>query len=150
MVFPFAAVLEIPNLRPRPNADGSCHTHTVQKDQGCSGILAAYYPLSMDELMNFNKKTYGWMGCTGGYPWVNTIICVSEGTPPRPIPNPLSECGPLAPGDKYDSECPLKACCSKDGFCGLTEGFCSTKDSPTGAPHWGTWYYGLLLQVWRN
>ncbi|KAJ2559757.1 hypothetical protein EV175_000189 [Coemansia sp. RSA 1933] len=55
-------------------------------------------------------------------------------TPPRPTPDPDAECGPLAPGDKYNSECPLKACCSQFGYCGISYKFCSKKDSTTGAP----------------
>ncbi|KAJ2757055.1 hypothetical protein GGI19_000351, partial [Coemansia pectinata] len=125
---------DMPDLRPKPNPDGSCKVHTVAPGETCDSIRAKYYPLSVDELMNFNKETYGWMGCTGGHPWANTNFCASSGTPPRPIANPLAECGPLAPGDKYKSECPLKACCSKDGFCGVGGEHCQKKESPTGAP----------------
>ncbi|KAI9467480.1 class V chitinase-like protein, partial [Coemansia mojavensis] len=128
------SVGDLPDLRPKPNSDGSCRVHEVADGDSCKVILATYYPLSMNDLMNYNKNTYGWYGCEGGHPWINDKICVSSGTPPRPTPNPEAECGPLAPGDKYLSECPLKACCSSHGFCGLDEDHCKVIDSPTGAP----------------
>ncbi|KAJ2849889.1 hypothetical protein IWW36_002308 [Coemansia brasiliensis] len=128
------SVGDLPDLRPKPNSDGSCYVHEVVSGDSCSSIMAKYYPLSSDDLDRFNKNTYGWYGCNANHLWVGDKVCVSSGTPPRPNPNPEAECGPLAPGDKYLSECPLKACCSSDGFCGLDQDHCATKDSPTGAP----------------
>ncbi|KAJ2354425.1 hypothetical protein GGH92_000031 [Coemansia sp. RSA 2673] len=125
---------KLPDLRPPMNPDGSCRVHTVVTGQSCETIKAMYYPLGDSDLTTFNKDTYGWMGCGNGYPWANTKICVSPGTSPRPTPNPLAECGPLAAGDKYKTECPLKACCSSDGFCGLAGKHCEKTSSPTGAP----------------
>ncbi|KAJ7600242.1 hypothetical protein C8J56DRAFT_768491 [Mycena floridula] len=37
--------------------------------------------------------------------------------------NPNLQCGPESPGN---ATCPLKACCSAFGFCGLTDDFCAT------------------------
>ncbi|KAJ2354092.1 hypothetical protein GGH92_000257 [Coemansia sp. RSA 2673] len=126
----------LPNLKPPadPNPDGSCRVHTVVTGQSCEAILATYYPMTKADLMGYNKDTYGWMGCGGAYPWDKTKICISNGTPPRPVATWNAECGSLAPGDKYKSECPLKACCSKGGFCGLSGEHCAKEQSPTGAP----------------
>lgn len=121
-----------PDLRPKKNDDGSCFEYQVQDGDSCSSIQSSYYPLSNDDLNDFNKNTYGWYGCKKLMK--DQKICLSEGEPPRPEPNPLAECGPLAPGDLYNSECPLFACCSEFGFCGLTSEFCETKDSDTNAP----------------
>ncbi|KAJ1964543.1 hypothetical protein GGI12_001354 [Dipsacomyces acuminosporus] len=123
-----------PDLRPSKNSDGTCYRYTVQSGDSCATIRAKYYPLSEQELMDYNKNTYGWMGCGGGHPWVGDIICLSDGAAPRPNPNPIAECGMLAPGDKFNTTCPLNACCSDAGFCGLDADHCAIKDSPTGAP----------------
>ena len=84
--------------------------------------------------MDFNTQTYNWYGCTTSHPWVGDNVCVSPGTPPRPTPNPLAQCGPLAPGSLFNSTCPLNACCDQYGFCGVTEEFCNVTSSPTNAP----------------
>ncbi|KAJ2354090.1 hypothetical protein GGH92_000255 [Coemansia sp. RSA 2673] len=125
---------KLPDLRPAPPANGDCFSYVIQDGDNCQTLALKYYPLSIADLMNFNQKTYGWMGCSGGRPWKGDNICLSTGRPPKPTPNPLAECGPLAPGSKYLSECPLKACCSSDGFCGIGPEHCTKKQSPTGAP----------------
>lgn len=128
------SVGHMPDFRPHENSDGSCYVHEFKEGDTCTSVLAQYYPLSNDDLMKYNKDTFGWYGCTDGHPWKGDKICLSSGRPPRPTPNPQAQCGPQAPGDKYNSECPLNACCSEYGFCGLTDEFCKTKDSLTGAP----------------
>ncbi|KAJ2567329.1 hypothetical protein IW140_004542 [Coemansia sp. RSA 1813] len=113
------------------NADGTCHVHTQSGSQYCSDI-AGMYGITNDNIEEWNAGTFGWKGCA--FLGQGMKVCVSPGTPPRPTPDPDAECGPLAPGDKYNSECPLKACCSQFGYCGLTSEFCAKKDSTTGAP----------------
>lgn len=126
------SVGNLPNNKPSKNKDGSCYSYSVEEGDTCDSIRASYYPLSTDDLNDYNKKTYGWYGCKKLQK--DQKICLSDGTPPRPTPNPKAECGPLAPDDLYLSECPNKACCSEFGFCGLTSEFCDKKDSSTGAP----------------
>ncbi|KAJ2473835.1 hypothetical protein GGI02_000557, partial [Coemansia sp. RSA 2322] len=101
----------LPNLKPPadPNPDGSCRVHTVVTGQSCEAILATYYPMTKADLMGYNKDTYGWMGCGGAYPWDKTKICISNGTPPRPVATWNAECGSLAPGDKYKIKMDLNA-----------------------------------------
>jgi len=121
-----------PDLRPKKNSDGSCHSYKVSDGDTCSALEASYYPLSQDDLNSFNQKTYGWYGCSKLMK--DQVICLSDGSTPKPTPDPKAECGPLAPGDLYNSECPNKACCSEFGFCGLTSKFCDKKSSDTNAP----------------
>nr|CAE84954.1 chitin binding protein [Debaryomyces robertsiae] len=115
----------MPNLKPSPNGDGSCKTYIVKSGDSCDSISSSYYPLSVKDIEQFNSKNYGWKGCSKLQK--DYKLCLSSGTTPRPTPNPKAECGPLAPGDKYNSKCPLNACCSEFGFCGLTAEFCEKK-----------------------
>ena len=123
-----------PNFMPPENANGSCAYYTIASGDSCETIYALYYPITLDDLMEFNQDTWNWYGCTTDHPQAGDNICVSPGTPPRPTANPLAQCGPLAPGDLYNSSCPLNACCDQWGFCGETAEFCATTSSPTNAP----------------
>jgi chitinase len=116
----------LPDLKPKPNEDGTCATYRVMPDDTCSA-LAASNGLTNDDIDKFNKgQTWGWMGCDQLMTDVN--ICLSEGNPPLPFPIPNAVCGPTKPGtvlipdkvlDSYN-ECPLNACCNKWGQCGIT------------------------------
>jgi GH18 family chitinase len=121
-----------PNFKPSKNSDGSCKTYKVSSGESCSSIAVKYYPLSLNDIENYNKGNYGWKGCSSLQKDYN--LCVSDGSAPRPVSNPIAECGPLAPGEKYNAKCPLNACCSEFGFCGLTKDYCDKKSSTTGAP----------------
>nr|CAD91890.1 chitin-binding protein [Babjeviella inositovora] len=121
-----------PDLRPKKNSDGSCYVYTVKSGDTCSAIFAKYSPLSELDLMKYNQQNFGWLGCTNLQK--DYKLCLSDGTVPRPTVNPLAECRPQAPGDKYNTTCPLNACCSEFGFCGLTSEFCNNKPSLTGSP----------------
>lgn len=125
------SVGSLPNFKPSQNSDGSCFTYTVAKGDTCT-LIGAYYTLSADNINSFNSKTYQWYGCNSLLQ--DQKICLSSGSPPRPTSNPKAECGPLAPGDLYNTDCPNNGCCSEYGFCGTTADFCATKQSTTGAP----------------
>ncbi|TFK69201.1 hypothetical protein BDN72DRAFT_624535 [Pluteus cervinus] len=108
----------LPDTTPKPNPDGSCATYTPVAGDYCA-IIATKYGITTDKIEQFNKNTYKWKGCAALA--VGMPICVSTGTPP-PIPvNPNLQCGPESP---KNATCPLKACCSAFGFCGLTDEFC--------------------------
>ena len=124
----------IQDLRPKQNADGSCYTYVIQENDSCAALESKFYPLSSDDLYNFNKNTFGWFGCDNTHPRIGDVICLSAGTPPRPSVNPFAECGPQAAGDKYNSECPLNACCSQYGMCGYGDDYCKVTYSETNAP----------------
>ena len=52
----------LPDYSPKPNADGTCATHTIQNGDSC-GDIAASNSITVDDINNFNKKTWAWMGC---------------------------------------------------------------------------------------
>ncbi|GMF58473.1 unnamed protein product [[Candida] boidinii] len=107
----------LPSFKPSQKSNHECYDYLVQKGDSCSALAAQYYPLSVADIENYNKKTYGWSGCKNLQ--ANTKMCLSDGTPMRPKSNPLAECGPLAPAELYLKACPLNACCSQFGFCAV-------------------------------
>jgi GH18 family chitinase len=128
----------LPDFRPKPNADGSCHAYYVPKDDNCSKISAAN-SLTNDDLEEFNKNTWAWNGCENLQ--YNMNICLSEGDPPMPAIVDNAVCGPQVPGTERPTDgtkladlnpCPLNACCDVWGQCGITAEFCT--DTGTGNP----------------
>ncbi|KFY45487.1 hypothetical protein V494_00922 [Pseudogymnoascus sp. VKM F-4513 (FW-928)] len=131
----------MPDLRPKPNADGSCASYQIQHNDFCSKIAVAN-GLTVKELEDLNKETWGFNGCDYGF-WADNWICLSEGTPRFPEPIPNAVCGPQKPGSTKPSgstsrdwaklnPCPLNACCNIWGQCGTTVDFCI--DTNTGPP----------------
>ncbi|KAL5360965.1 hypothetical protein BJX96DRAFT_151156 [Aspergillus floccosus] len=129
---------DLPDFRPKPNPDGSCKSYLVQADENCD-TLAAEYSLTREELEDLNKNTWGWSNCEPLQK--NSIICLSEGTPPFPAPIANAVCGPQKPGSKPPTDgsdiaelnpCPLNACCNIWGQCGINQDFCI--DTNTGSP----------------
>ncbi|RDW93971.1 uncharacterized protein DSM5745_01293 [Aspergillus mulundensis] len=133
----------LPDMRPKPQADGTCATYTVQDNDNCAGI-AAEFSLTTKDIETFNKATWGWAGCSRLQR--DQVICTSKGNTPMPAPISNAACGPQKPGTKkptgdftgFDlaklNPCPLSACCSGWGFCGTTEEFCTESPADTGAP----------------
>ena len=129
----------LPDVSPKPKADGSCATYTVKADDTCSGLAAAY-ALTSKDIESYNKNTWAWNGCS--LLFIGNIICLSSGTPPMPAPLANALCGPQKPGTKTPASgtanisalnpCPLNACCDVWGQCGITAEFCT--DTNTGAP----------------
>ncbi|KAJ7247043.1 hypothetical protein C8J57DRAFT_1523257 [Mycena rebaudengoi] len=117
---------KLPSSGPPPNDDGSCVTYTVNGDF-CDTIVPLLESRPLRSKSSTRMSTYKWNGCL--HLQLGQVICVSPGTPP-PIPvNPKIQCGPESPGG---GECPLNACCSPFGFCGITSEFCepSTNGDP--------------------
>ncbi|KAG9080401.1 hypothetical protein FRC06_006634 [Ceratobasidium sp. 370] len=119
----------LPSRRPSQNSDGSCYAIDVVDGTTCTGISVTY-DITTNEINTWNAKTWRWTGCAGLQPGMR--ICASTGTPPLPKTNSSIPCGLESPGNK---ECPLRGCCGKWGYCGLTEEFCTV--SQTGAPGTG-------------
>lgn len=71
----------MPNLKPKPDANGNCAVYQTKQDDSCYAI-AASRGLTLTELESFNKNTWGWNGCNLLYPGFN--MCVSSGSPPMP------------------------------------------------------------------
>ena len=122
----------LPDLKPKPNPDGSCATYTVKNNDDCSQI-AASHSLAVDDITKLNQDTWGFAGCSSL--WPDMTLCLSSGKPPMPAPVSDAVCGPQVPGTKKPSStagdvlaklnpCPLNACCNVWGKCGTTEDFC--------------------------
>lgn len=131
---------ELPDRRPKPEPDGTCASVKTKPGDSCASI-AASRDLTVNDIENFNKKTWGWNGCK--VLWLGFRLCVSEGIPPMPEPVPNAVCGPTVPGTKAPAAgtdlsklnpCPLRACCNVWGQCGLSDDFCIESKSETGAP----------------
>ncbi|KFY72524.1 hypothetical protein V499_07337 [Pseudogymnoascus sp. VKM F-103] len=132
---------ELPDIKPKQNADGSCVAYQIKKDDNCSKVAVAN-GLVVTDLEGFNNDTWGWNGCDSGF-WTDNWICLSKGTPPFPAPIPNGVCGPQKPGTTKPSgstskdwlklnPCPLNACCNVWAQCGTTADFCI--DTSTGPP----------------
>ncbi|KID93428.1 Glycoside hydrolase, subgroup, catalytic core, partial [Metarhizium majus ARSEF 297] len=131
---------ELPDRRPKPEPDGTCASVKTNPGDSCASI-AASHDLTVNDIENFNKKTWGWNGCK--VLWLGFRLCVSEGNPPMPEPVSNAVCGPTVPGTKAPAAgtdlsklnpCPLRACCNVWGQCGLSDDFCIESESETGAP----------------
>jgi GH18 family chitinase len=130
----------LPDLKPKPNADGTCATHFVKGGDDCSTIAASNM-LTVANLEDFNKNTWGWMGCDDLQASMN--MCLSTGDPPLPAPIANAVCGPQVPGTTRPNNgttfahlnpCQLNACCDVWGQCGIDADFCTPTKSATGAP----------------
>lgn len=132
-----------PNDGPPPQPDGTCTTHKVDYNDDCWRI-ADVNGLSSADIDRLNRKTWGWRGC--GLLQIGQIICIGKGNTPMPAQLPDVVCGPQKietgkPAGEYTGEdlaklnqCPLNACCSGWGFCGISEDFCTESPADTGAP----------------
>lgn len=127
---------------PAPNADGTCATHLIQNTDTCDK-LAKQYGVTVEDLEKWNKgKTWAWTECKDMLLGYN--MCVSAGSAPMPPPQEGTECGPLVPGTPPPKDsstsladlnpCPLKACCSNWGFCGVFPAHCDVHAPPGGGP----------------
>ncbi|KAI3322279.1 glycoside hydrolase family 18 protein [Xylariaceae sp. AK1471] len=132
----------LPDIVPKPNADGSCLVYTVQSGDGCS-VIAASHDITQAKIETYNKKTWAWNGCKALLP--GQTICLSTGTPPFPVSVSNAVCGPQVPGTKKPTSgtsdtwanlnpCPLNVCCNVWGMCGVTDDFCVINPADTGAP----------------
>jgi chitinase len=129
----------LPDFSPQPNPDGSCKTTTFNGD--LCGVIAQKNQMTVDQIEQRNKNTWGWAGCNFLQP--NQVFCLSEGSPPMPPPLSNAVCGPQVNNTKKPANmndlanlnpCPLKACCDVWGQCGTTAEFCTKTPGPTGAP----------------
>lgn len=85
---------KLPDLRPKKGADGYCAVYKTKRDDNCAKIAASNM-LTVTELENFNKNTWGWSGCKLLYPDFN--MCVSDGAAPMPAIVPVSAHRPESP-----------------------------------------------------
>lgn len=140
----------LPETTLKPQPDGTCRTHAVGFKDDCWGIEDSY-SMQSGEIAKLNKNTWGWSGC--GRMQLGQIICISKGNAPMPAQLPDIACGPQKIGTQRPAgeftgwdlaklnPCPLNACCSGWGYCGISEEFCIESPSETGAP--GSFEYGM-------
>ncbi|KAM5436561.1 hypothetical protein MferCBS31731_005839 [Microsporum ferrugineum] len=131
----------LPDMKPKPQPDGTCATYTVAPNDSCFAI-SDNHGITLDNIATFNLYTWGWNGCDRLQ--AGQVICLSDGNTPMPAEIPGAVCGPQKPGTPKPSgkftgldllqlnECPLNACCSGWGFCGVVAEFCT--QSKSGAP----------------
>lgn len=78
---------KFPDIKPKPDGMGNCAVYTTKKDDGC-GKIAAARGITIANLENWNKNTWGWTGCDPL--WTDFRMCVSSGNPPMPASVPVS------------------------------------------------------------
>ncbi|ORY57858.1 killer toxin alpha/beta [Pseudomassariella vexata] len=133
----------LPDVRPKPGADGTCATHLVKSGDTCSSLAAAngLKLVDIDTFNNGSSGTWGWNGCYNLMAGMN--ICLSKGNPPMPAPVSNALCGPTKPGSQPPGKgqnltslnpCPLNACCNIWGQCGINSDFCVLKRGPSNNP----------------
>ncbi|GEQ71475.1 hypothetical protein JCM33374_g5159 [Metschnikowia sp. JCM 33374] len=115
-----------PDFRPSPNPNGTCVIYKIQQGDTCEKVAAKYWPLKPSELDHYNQDTYSWKGCDALQE--EQLICISDGKTPILKPDPHAECGLSAPKELYNKECPNKACCNGNGYCGITSEYCDVKN----------------------
>ena len=137
--FPISRIMR---KAPNPDPDGTCATHLIMDMDTCDN-LAKQYGVTVTDIENWNKgKTWAWTECKDMLVGYN--MCVSDGSAPMPPPQQGTECGPLVPGTQKPSDksvsladlnpCPLKACCSNWGFCGVFPAHCDIHKPEGGGP----------------
>ncbi|KAH7400548.1 chitinase [Phaeosphaeria sp. MPI-PUGE-AT-0046c] len=130
---------DVPDFRPKKQADGSCFVYDIKEGDGCWALAEANY-LTQKDIENLNKNTWGFAGC--GDLHAGQKICLSDGEPPMPHTVENAVCGPQkrdgeARGNKKLAElnpCPLNVCCNVWGQCGMDKDFCIENPADTGAP----------------
>ncbi|KAF5682499.1 killer toxin subunits alpha beta [Fusarium circinatum] len=133
----------LPDKTPQPSKDGTCFIYKIKSGDGCYS-LGQNFGITQKFIEDVNKNTWGFAGCNRlqlGQP-----ICLSKGKNPMPLAIAGAVCGPQKPGSKKPSSaktgwdltnmnpCPLNACCSGYGFCGITSEFCTNTTAKGGAP----------------
>lgn len=126
---------------PKQGQDGVCATHLIKDGDSCSA-LAKQFGVTVDDIEKWNKgKTWAWTKCEDMLLGYN--MCFSDGLAPMPPPQKGTECGPLVPDTERPANgvsiadlnpCPLKACCSNWGFCGVFPAHCDIHAPEGGGP----------------
>ncbi|KAI6778523.1 uncharacterized protein J7T54_005047 [Emericellopsis cladophorae] len=130
---------KLPYNPPKQKPNGYCADYQVKKGDECAAI-AVRNDITVTDLKEFNKQTWGWIGCD---PLLTGKICLSKGSPPMPASVSNAVCGPTVPGTKAPAAgknistlnpCPLNVCCNNWGNCGLTDDFCKVNKAASGNP----------------
>ncbi|KAF2226558.1 hypothetical protein BDZ85DRAFT_316064 [Elsinoe ampelina] len=127
---------------PVPGSDGVCATHIIKNGDTCDAI-ARLYGITVASIEQWNKgRTWAWTECKDIL--VGNSMCISSGYVPLPPAQQGTECGPTVPGTPRPAggsfslanlnECPIKACCSNWGFCGVFPAHCNINAPEGGGP----------------
>lgn len=126
---------------PQPQPDGTCATHVIKAGDSCDS-LAKEHGITVQDIENWNKgKTWAWTECKDML--LDYNMCISPGKAPMPPSQKDAQCGPLVPGSKPPASgqsladlnpCPLNACCSNWGFCGVLSEHCTVNAPVGGGP----------------
>ncbi|KAM7210947.1 carbohydrate-binding module family 24 protein [Rhypophila decipiens] len=128
---------------PKPGSDGVCATYLIKDNDTCDK-LAKQFGVTVNDIEKWNKgKTWAWTECKDML--IGYSMCLSDGLAPMPPPQEGTECGPLVPNTERPSggsntsiadlnPCPLKACCSNWGYCGVFPAHCDIHAPPGGGP----------------
>lgn len=85
----------LPDFPPKPELDGSLKTYTIKKDDDCQSI-ANRNSVTVDDINNRNKNTWGWSGYK--YLLPDAKIYLSTESPPMRAEVDNAICGPQASG----------------------------------------------------
>ncbi|KAG8626437.1 hypothetical protein KVT40_005382 [Elsinoe batatas] len=132
----------IARVAPVPGSDGVCATHVIKNGDTCDAI-ARLYGITVASIEQFNKgRNWAWTECKDIL--VGNSMCVSPGFVPLPPAQQGTECGPMVPGTPRPAggsfsladlnPCPIKACCSNWGFCGVFPARCNINAPAGGGP----------------
>ncbi|KAL4261039.1 Secreted chitinase LysM12-like protein [Pleurotus pulmonarius] len=116
----------LPSNAPSPSPNGTCAEYTVVSGEFCAAI-ATKFGITGSKLLTLVighelRIAAPSVGC--GSLQVGFTMCVSPGNPPPISIIPGLQCGPQS---EKNATCPLNACCSAFGFCGITSDFCTTQ-----------------------
>lgn len=87
----------LPELGPRPQADGTCASHTVAPLEPCDTIARDNH-ITVQDVEAYNLNTWRFMGCDNLQ--AGQIICLSLGAAPMPATDPNAICGPQVNGTR--------------------------------------------------
>jgi hypothetical protein len=117
-----------------------CKAHLIIAGDTCDAI-ARQKNVAISDLERWNSKTWAWTNCETLMLSYN--MCISDGYAPLPPQQKGAECGPMKPDTQQPSPdvalnelnpCPLNACCSNWGFCGVFPQHCDVHAPDNGGP----------------
>ena len=74
----------MPDLKPKPDANGDCAVYTTKQDDSCS-VIAAARDLTVADLENLNKKTWGWNAVVRSSIPISECVSAREIRPCQPL-----------------------------------------------------------------
>ncbi|KAJ5884953.1 Peptidoglycan-binding Lysin subgroup [Penicillium taxi] len=85
----------MPHFPPKVENNGICYKYTIEGTGDTCQRIADVYGITVDEIQQYNDKSYGWAGCDNLVQ--GDFICLSPGEPMMPVALPQATCGPQVP-----------------------------------------------------